>query len=282
MKKLHKYVGRYWYGYAFAIVCMILAIALDMLYPMISQSIIDDVIIGGELELLTKLLVGIAVVGIGRAIFGYYKEFTFDKLASSIGSDMRKDLFNHIQTLSMNYFSDTNTGELMARVKDDVDRIWDIVGMIGMLLLEVSIHVSFVLYCMFTRNWKLAFLPLFVMVACGASAIVMERKLTKVYEDISEENAVLTTVAEENLAGVRTVKAFAREQHEIQKFLSHNKRYYELNITQSKVLVKYQPWFQFVGKALPVCTTVLGGISVMKGEMLVHAHAVSATITFLL
>ena len=59
MKKLHKYVGRYWYGYAFAIVCMILAIALDMLYPMISQSIIDDVIIGGELELLTKLLVGI-------------------------------------------------------------------------------------------------------------------------------------------------------------------------------------------------------------------------------
>ena len=267
MKKLHKYVGRYWYGYAFAIVCMILAIALDMLYPMISQSIIDDVIIGGELELLTKLLVGIAVVGIGRAIFGYYKEFTFDKLASSIGSDMRKDLFNHIQTLSMNYFSDTNTGELMARVKDDVDRIWDIVGMIGMLLLEVSIHVSFVLYCMFTRNWKLAFLPLFVMVACGASAIVMERKLNKVYEDISEENAVLTTVAEENLAGVRTVKAFAREQHEIQKFLSHNKRYYELNITQSKVLVKYQPWFQFVGKALPVCTTVLGGISVMKGEM---------------
>lgn len=267
MYKLHKYVGRYWYGYVFAIACMIIAIALDMLYPVITQSIIDDVIIDGKLELLTKLLVGIAVVGTGRAVFGYYKEFTFDKLASSIGSDMRKDLFNHIQTLSMNYFSDTNTGELMARVKDDVDRIWDIVGMIGMLILEVSIHVSFVLYCMFTRNWKLAFLPLFVMIACGVSAVVMERKLNKVYEEISEENAVLTTVAEENLAGVRTVKAFAREQHEIAKFLSHNKRYYELNITQSKVLVKYQPWFQFIGKALPVCTTVLGGISVMKGEM---------------
>lgn len=64
-------------------------------------------------------------------------------------------------------------------------------------------------------------------VLCGTVAIIMERKLDKIYEDISEENAVLTTVAEENLAGVRTVKAFAREKHEIEKFLSHNNRYYD-------------------------------------------------------
>ena len=267
MKKLHTYVLRYWYGYLFAIVCMILAIALDMLYPMITESIIDDVIIGGQWKLLTKLLIGIAVVGAGRAVFGYYKEFTFDKLASSVGSDVRKDLFNHIQSLSMNYFADTNTGELMARVKDDVDRIWDVFGMVGMLLIEVTIHITFILYCMFTRNWKLAFLPLITMIGSGAAAIIMERKLDKVYEEISEENATLTTVAEENLAGVRTVKAFAREDHEIQKFLSHNKRYYELNMSQSKMMVKYEPIFQFVGRALPVITTILGGISVMKGEM---------------
>jgi len=167
----------------------------------------------------------------------------------------------------MNFFAGTNTGELMARVKDDVDRVWDVLGYVGMLLMEVVIHVTIVLYCMFTRNWKLAFLPLIVMVISGVAAVIMERKLDKVYEGISEENAVLTTVAEENLAGVRTVKAFAREKFEIEKFLSHNNKYYELNITQSKVMAKYYPVFQFVGKALPVCTCVLGGISVMKGEM---------------
>ena len=271
MKKLHTYIGRYWYAYVFAFFCMIMAIALDMLYPVITESIIDDVIMDGKTEMLTKLLLGIALVGVGRAIFGYYKEFTFDRLAATIGSQMRKDLFAHVQSLSMNYFADTNTGELMARVKDDIDKIWNIMGFIGMLVVEVTIHVSFVLYCMFSRNWKLAFLPLATMIVCGAVAVVMERKLDKVYEDISEENATLTTVAEENLAGVRTVKAFAREKHEIQKFLSHNSRYYELNITQSKVLVKYYPIFQFVGKALPVCTTVLGGISVMQGEMTLGA-----------
>lgn len=267
MKKLSSYIGRYWYGYVFAVASMLIAITLDMLYPKITQSIVDDVIMGGQMELLTKLLAGFVFVGIGRSIFGYCKEFTFDYLSTRIGAEMRKDLFNHIQTLSMRYFDDTNTGELMARVKDDIDKVQNSLGYVGMLLIEVTFHVTFVLYCMFSLNWKMTFLPVAVMAGCAAVAIIMERRLDKIYEDISEENAVLTTVAEENLAGVRTVKAFAREDYEIKKFLSHNERYYNLNITQSKVLVRYYPVFQFVGKALPVATTILGGISVMHGNM---------------
>lgn len=250
---------------------MITAIVLDMLYPKITQQIVDDVILGGQIGLLTKLLIGIVAVGIGRCVFGYCKEFTFDVLASKIGSRMRKDLFDHIQTLSMSYFEDTNTGELMARVKDDVDKIWNALGYVGMLVIEVVIHVGMVLYCMFTISWKLTLVPLVTMILCGVVAIIMERKLDKIYENISEENAVLTTVAEENLAGVRTVKAFAREKFEVEKFLAHNSRYYELNISQAKVLVRYYPLFQFVGKVLPVCTTILGGVLVMNGEITLGA-----------
>ena len=80
-----------------------------------------------------------------------------------------------------------------------------------MLVIEVIIHVSMVLYCMFSLNWKLAFVPLATMILCGTVAIIMERKLDKIYEDISEENAVLTTVAEENLAGVLDIYP-AREE----------------------------------------------------------------------
>ena len=271
MKKMRVYIGQNWRAYVFAIACMAGAIVLDMLYPKITQSIVDDVILEGKLELLAKLLAGIAIVGIGRCVFGYLKEYTFDVLASKIGSQIRKDLFAHIQTLSANYFDQANTGELMARVKDDVDKIWNALGFVGMLVIEVIIHVSLVLYCMFSISLKLALLPLAAMLFCGTMAVVMERKLDGVYEEISEENAVLTTVAEENLAGVRTVKAFAREKHEIEKFLSHNERYYELNITQSKIMVRFYPYFQFVGKALPVSMAVLGGISVINGNLTLGA-----------
>ena len=201
MKKILKYIAKYWYAYVFAIACMITAIVLDMLYPMITKRIVDDVIIGGKMELLGGLLVTIFIIGIGRALGGYFKEFTFDCVSIKIASRLRKDLFSHIEGLSMDYFDDTNTGELMARVKDDVDHIWNALGYVGMLIIEVVIHVSIVLYCMFTLSWQLAFIPLAAMILMGFTAIYMERKLDKVYESISEENAVLTTIAEENLAG---------------------------------------------------------------------------------
>lgn len=267
MNKIGKYVIKYWYAYLFAIVCMVTAIVLDMLYPIITKSIVDDVIRKGKMELLGGLLLGIFVIGLGRCLGGYFKEYTFDVVSSKIGAELRKDLFSHVQGLSMDYFDDTNTGELMARLKDDVDYIWNALGFVGMLVIEVVIHVSIVIYCMFHLSFKLAIIPLVIMVALGSVAIFMEKKLDKIYEEISEENAKLTTIAEENLAGVRTVKAFAREDFEIKKFLSHNKRYYDLNMKQSKVLVRYYPFFQFTGKLLPVAMVIIGGGMVVKGEI---------------
>lgn len=267
MKKISSYVLKYWYGYLAAILCMLMAIGLDMLYPEVSRRIIKNVFLGGKMEMLPGLLLFIVIIGIGRAVGGYLKEFMFDKYSSYVGAEMRRDLFDHIQGLSREYFEKTNTGELMARVKDDIDAIWRVVGFVGMLVIEVTVHVVSVLFCMFRLNWKLTFIPLVFMIFCGVIAIVMEQKLGKVYEDISEENAALTTVAEENLAGVRTVKAFAREEFEIEKFMSHNKRYYELNMKQSRVLVRYYPFFQFVSVCLPVCATVAGGFLIWKGEM---------------
>lgn len=262
-KKLTTYLWEYKWSYLFAIICLLISVSLDMLSPMLTMHIIDDVIIGGNIQLLPYLLGGIFGVGIGRCVFQYVKEYTFDRVGVDIASEMREELFNHIQSLSCNYFDKTNTGELMARVKDDIDRIWNTLSYLSMLLIEVVYHTTIVLVCMYTLNVSLSLIPTLAMFLCGFVAIRMEKKLGDVYEQISEENAVLNTVAEENLAGVRTVKAFAREKFEIQKFLSHNKRYYELNMTQSKVLVKYYPYFQLITKLLPISVLILGGRLVM-------------------
>lgn len=267
VRKLSSYIVRYWYAYLFAIGCIVTSVVLDMVYPQVTLKIVDNVIGKGEIDKLTPLLITIAMIGVGRCFSQYCKEFTFDCTSSRIASNIRRDLFSHIQTLSMEYFDKSNTGELMARVKDDVDHIWDALGFVGMLIIEVVIHVSIVLYCMFRLDAGLTLLPLVVMIAVGGVAVIMEKKMDNIYGEISEENAALTTVAEENIAGVRTVKAFAREKYEITKFLSHNERYYDLNIAQSKVLVKYHPIFQFVSKSLPVAVVILGGLKVAKGQM---------------
>lgn len=263
-KKLSTYIWEYKWHYLFAIIALIISVSLDMLSPMLTMHIIDDVIVGRELTLLPWLLGGILMVGVGRCIFQYCKEYTFDKAGSKIASDMRLELFDHIQSLSCYYFDKTNTGELMARVKDDIDRIWDTLSYVGMLIIEVIFHTTVVLFCMYNLNAPLAIIPTLAMILCGFIAIRMENRLGDVYEAISEENATLNTVAEENLAGVRTVKAFAREKFEIKKFLSHNKRYYDLNMQQSKIFVKYYPCFQIITKLLPMTILLLGGRLVMK------------------
>lgn len=267
MKKLSSYILRYWYVYLFAIICMITSVSLDMLTPQITKRIIDDVIVGGKTDSLTKFLLIILSIGVGRCVFGYLKEYCFDAVSSKIGCDVRRNLFRHVQKLSLDFFDKTNTGELMSRLKDDVDKIWAAVGFVGMLIIEVVIHTSIAIYCMISLSPKLTIIPLIAMPIVAVIAILMERNLGSIYEKISEENAELNTVAQENLAGVRTVKAFAREKFEITKFLSHNKRYYDLNMKQSKVFVKYNPYFQFVTRLLPIIVIVAGGFMVIDGEI---------------
>lgn len=267
MKKLSSYIWEYKIPYLIAVVSLLIAVTLDMMAPRLTAHVVDDVIVGGNIGELKYLLLGFLGIGLGRCVFQYVKEYTFDKNGAKISGDMRRDLFRHIQGLSADFFDKTNTGELMARVKEDVDRVWDAMGYVSMLLIEVIYHTSIILVCMYMLNWKLALIPTAAMLLCGSFAVIMERKLGKVYEEISEENALLNTVAEENLAGVRTVKAFAREKHEIGKFLSHNKRYYDLNMEQSKVFVRYYPCFTVVTKILPLLTMLVGGRFVIDGDM---------------
>ena len=267
LKKLHTYIWEHKWGYLLAVSSLLIAVSLDLMSPQFTKHIVDDVIVGGDIPKLKWLLLGILGIGVGRCIFQYVKEYMFDYLGSTIASDMRKNLFRHIQSLSAEFFDRTGPGDLMARVKEDVDKIWDGISFVSMLLIEVTVHTIIILFWMYRLDWRLALIPTLSMGICGAIAIVMEKKLGAVYEAISEENAALNTVAEENLAGVRTVKAFAREKYEIGKFLSHNKRYYDLNMQQSKVFVKYDPYFSLVTKVLPLITVMSGGYFVIHGEM---------------
>lgn len=266
-KKISWYIFHYWYAYLAALICIVIAVSLDMYSPQVTKRIIDDVIVNRELDILPQLLLMIFIIGLGRSIFQYFKEFLFDIYSSKIASGMRRDLFQYIQKLSLSFFDKNNTGELMSRVKDDIDAIWRGVGFISMLIIEVTIHTSIAMYYMYQLSPTLAIIPTIALPLLAGVALIMERKLGKIYEKISEENAKLNTVAQENLSGVRTVKAFAREKFEIQKFLSRNKRYYELNMQQSHVFVKYYPYFQFATKFLPLLVIIVGGYQVINGDI---------------
>ena len=268
MNKLN--LGRYFKKYAalyiIAILSMMAGTLLDMVAPLLVQHIVDDVLIARRMEILRWLLLGILGIGVGRCIFQYAKEYICDWCGSKIASEVRINLFQKIQSLSANFFDGINSGELMSRVKDDVDRIWDIAAFMGILMAEVFMRTILTMYFMIKINWTLALIPVLGMIGSAIVAIKMEKQLDDVYGEVMQENSELNNTAAENLAGVRTVKAFAREGFEINKFHKHNQKYYELNIDLSRIFVKYNPIIQIITRMLTVITLLIGGYFVIKGN----------------
>lgn len=262
-----KYIRQNWYMYLIALLSMFGGIALDLCAPFVTKHIIDDVIVGGRQELLTRYLLAFLGIAAGKAVLQYTKEYLFDISSVEIAAKMRKNLFIHLQKLSIKYFDKTNTGEILARLKDDVERVWDALGFVGMLVIEGVIHVISIIICMVRLSPYLTLVPLAILPFIGYIAIKLEKQLGDVYDAISEQNAELNTVAQENLSGVRTVKAFAREDFEIRKFMQHNKRYYDLNMEQARILIKYDPNITFLTRIMLVLVLLLGGFLVITGSL---------------
>lgn len=267
MKRIISYSMKYWYFYLVGFVAMGISIALDMVSPKLIQQIIDEVIKKNNHSIFTSLLVGLLLITLLRAILGYIKEYTIDYAAIKAITCLRKDLFNHIQSLSLSFFDSRNTGELMTRVKDDTDKVFQGISFGIMLVVEITIYFVIAVIFMFLISPKLALLSIITVPVIGYLAIQLEKNVGEIYEKISEENAILNTIAQENIAGVRLVKAFVREKYEINKFLESNKIYYKLNLEQSTIFSNYFPKIQMIADILPTMVVVFGGALVIQHNL---------------
>ncbi len=267
MKRITQYMKKYWSIYLLGYAAMGVGIFLDMHNPIITGRIIDEVIVAGDKSLfghLAMLLIGITV---GRAVFGYAKEMLFDFVGTNIMMELRQNLFDHIQGLSYNFFESKNTGELMARIKEDAERVWEGTSFGIMLVVEAIVNLCIASYLMLRISPKLSIITFITLPLLGWLTMKLEKRLGKTYEEISEQNAVLNTTAQENISGVRLVKAFAREKHEIKKFLAKNEGYYKLNYRQARIWGVFYPRIEFMTNILPILVITIGGAFVIGEEL---------------
>lgn len=268
MKRIFKYILRHKVLLFIPVTAMLLVIAADTLTPYVTKLIVDDVIYGeGGFGLLKLLLLAILGLTLIKNLFGYTKEYLFDVLSTKVNESIKNELFNHIQSLEFSYFDSMNTGELMSRIGDDVDNIWRTISFGLRLFVENIIYFVTSSAILFILNYKLALACVSIMIPIGFLAVKLEKNIMKSYEAISDQAAVINTTAQENIAGVRLVKAFAREKHEILKFLEMNKTNYELNMKQARGLGTYYPPIELLTNLSIVIMLIFGGVLVIQGEM---------------
>ncbi len=269
MKRVFKYVWKHRWLVFIPIVAMIIAIALDMFNPYLSGLFIDKVIKQNQTEILKPILIALIIITISRAVLGYIKEFTFDYMSTRVTLDLREDMFNHIQKLPFGFFDGMSTGELMSRITGDVDNIWRSVGFGISLFVENAIYFIVGTIILLSMNWKLTIFSLITMPLIAYVAMKLEKLINDAYEKLSDQGVVLNTTAQENIAGVRLVKAFGREKYEISKFLNYNKENYDLAINQASIWGKYNPVIEFLGNITAVAVTTFGGVLVIKNDLTV-------------
>lgn len=282
MQRLFSYIKRYRWYFGCAILAMLFSIGLDMFNPRLLRVIIDRIIIGKQLELLNRVLLALLTITVGRAVLGFCKEFLFDCGGQKVVTALRQDLFRHLLSLSFSYFDGVNTGELMSRLKEDVDNIMHTVVFGFMLFTEQCIYFVVASCLLFTLSWKLAFLALAVMPLIAGIALRLENRIGAVFGQISDQGVRLNTTAQENLAGVRLVKAFGREKYEIAKFLEQNQQNYQLKLEQARIWSKYHPRIEFLTNLSVVLVTAAGGYLVIRSEFSVGTLAAFTNYLFML
>lgn len=267
MKRILKYVSKYKGTVIIGTMCMLIVIGVDLFLPYLQQVFIDSGLMKGDQNVIVSVLVWIVIITVIKAMLGYGKEFLYDVLSSWVHQDIKNDLFAHIQTLEFEYFDNMNTGELMSRIGEDAENIWQTIGYGMRLFIENIIYFVISTIILFVLNYKLALACFIVMIPIGFIGIKLENKFGETYSKISDQTAEINTIAQEDISGIKLVKAFSREKYEINKFLKMNKVYYDLNMEQAKIIGDYFPPIEFLTNIALVIMIVLGGFLVMDGEV---------------
>ncbi|MCF0148864.1 MAG: ABC transporter ATP-binding protein [Clostridium sp.] len=267
MTRILKYVSKYKGLLFFGTFAMIAVIVVDLFMPYLQKVFIDEGITQGNYSVIKTILIGISVITITKSILGYLKEFLYDYLSVKVHADIKNDMFNHIQKLEFKYFDEMNTGELMSRIGEDVENIWQTLAFGFRLFIENIIYFVISTIILFSLNWQLALACFVIMIPIGFMAISLEKKFGENYGKLSDKTAEITTTAQENIAGVRLVKAFAREKYEMKKFLKMNRKFYDLSMEQGKIIGDYFPPIEFLTNISLVVMIVYGGFIVMKGNI---------------
>lgn len=269
MRRLMKYVWKHKLMICIPAFAMTVSMILDMFNPYLAKLIVDKVIQKREFSILTGILVALLIISIMRSALGYIKEYIADALATEVSKDLKKELYNHIQSLPFSYFDSMNTGELMSRIGEDVDNIWKTVGFGFRLLVENASYFVIATAILFYLNAELAIVCTIVVLPIAYVAMRLEKVVGVTFGKISDQTVKLNTTAQENISGVRLVKAFAREKHETLKFLELNKTNYQLNMEQTGIFAKYFPLIEFLTNLSMIVIICFGGYLVIKTGMTV-------------
>ena len=274
-------------GYSWLYIGAVVALAISTLsrtgISLVLRSFIDDVIIPGEYG--TQLLIIIAIF-IGLALFqggfSFVSGWLSAKTAERVTQRLRNYLFDHLQRLPYAYHAESKTGDLISRSTSDVDAINRFFGeqAIGIGRILLMFIVNFL--AIYQLNARLALLSIITVPVIIGVSIFFFSRVSKAYEEYQEQEATLSNRLQENLTGVRVVKAFARQGYESYRFDQENWQKFKLGKKLLSIHSLFWPVSDIVCGGQMLAAFYIGAIMALNGEITVGTYMAFATLVVLI
>ncbi len=240
------------------------ATALGLVYPMLLKVLIDDMIIPGEYE----GLLGLALLAVGivmlKAGCQYVHGFSGGRLGNRLASRLRNASYEKLQVLPFSFYDSARTGDLMSRLTADIEGIRNFIGFGLAQLMNTGFLILFGFTMMAIIDWPLMLMTLVIIPVLAYIAIRFEFHIHPVFRSIRAAVSRLTVSVQENIMGVRTVKSFASEPHEMKKFRGGNENYRDNHLALAAVWAKYFPIIEFIANLSVVLLLLVGGFRVIN------------------
>ena len=274
MKELLRAVGYlrpYWRTLLGAFLSLLVVSVTSLISPQILKAIIDKGIVGHDTTLLAWLAAALLGVAALRNITTFTQGFWSEKASQGAAYDMRNAIFSRIESLSFSYFDSAQTGQLMTRVTSDVDTVRTFTGQSLLNLVSALILLVGSTTILLITNWRLALIALLIVPAVFSIFIYFFRAVGPRFRRIQQKLGNLNTILQENFAGVRVVKAFAREPYEAERYGASNADLLTENMAVARrTAVTFPLLFLFAGLATAGVIWV-GGNFVIDGDLTIGA-----------
>lgn len=240
---------------------------LVLINPQISGMIVDEVIEGQHYEKLGILLLIMIGVTLVRSLLRFTFLMCFESSSQGLVYDMREEAYRKLMKEDFNFFNKNRTGDLMSRQTGDMDAVRHMVSHVIYFSFENILVFLMALVMIFSVNVKMALCMLIVLPFTLAVTLSQRRHIKPAFDRVRDCFSSLNAFAQETIAGNRVVKAFAKEDYELEKFERENDGYRDAQLNAALIWMKYIPMFEILSQCLTIILMIMGGFMVIDGEM---------------
>jgi ATP-binding cassette subfamily B multidrug efflux pump len=240
---------------------------LVLINPQISGMIVDEVIEGQHYEKLGILLLIMIGVTLVRSLLRFTFLMCFESSSQGLVYDMREEAYRKLMKEDFNFFNKNRTGDLMSRQTGDMDAVRHMVSHVIYFSFENILVFLMALVMIFSVNVKMALCMLIVLPFTLAVTLSQRRHIKPAFDRVRDCFSSLNAFAQETIAGNRVVKAFAKEDYELEKFDRENDGYRDAQLNAASIWMKYIPMFEILSQCLTIILMIMGGFMVIDGEM---------------